>query len=172
MVRGKIVFPYLISFGRLWRGRPWRPALRRWVRSTPVMLSSSLAMERGAVSALATTHSRDIFSSFSSSPPQTLAAATRLFLLVAADRNPSVGGETKQLEWNHDVAAGSRGAYGGGDGRIRWMRGRMVPGKSSRRRRAVFSRSPAISASSAAASYLRSVGGARRVERRSAALVG
>jgi hypothetical protein len=43
-------------------------------------------MERGAVSALATTHSRDI-SSFSSSPPQTLAAATRLFLFVAADRN-------------------------------------------------------------------------------------
>jgi hypothetical protein len=50
-------------------------------------LSPSLAMERGAVSALATTHSRDIFSSFSSSPPQTLAAATRLFLFVAAGRN-------------------------------------------------------------------------------------
>jgi hypothetical protein len=51
------------------------------------MLSPSLAMEREAVPALATTHSRDIFSSFSSFPPQTLAAATRLFLFAAADRN-------------------------------------------------------------------------------------
>jgi hypothetical protein len=36
---------------------------------------------------MATTHSCDIFSSFSSSPPQTLAAATRLFLFVATDHN-------------------------------------------------------------------------------------
>jgi hypothetical protein len=46
--KGKTVIPRIILFGRLWRGRPWRPALRRRVRGTPVMPASSiLAVERG-----------------------------------------------------------------------------------------------------------------------------
>jgi hypothetical protein len=68
---GKIVFPPLILFWPLCRGRPWRPALRRRVRGTPVMAEALLAMERErSRSALASTTSMPSFPSSSSSSPQ------------------------------------------------------------------------------------------------------
>jgi hypothetical protein len=95
-----------------------------------------LAVERETASALATTHSRDIFSSFllfSSSNPSRRQSSVAFYR-----RRPqlSVAGETKQLEGNHDVGAGSIGANGRGEGRIQRRRGGMDPEKSSRRRRA------------------------------------
>jgi hypothetical protein len=54
--RDKNVIPYLILLWRLWRGRWWRPALRRWVRGTPVMVETRSWLWRED-EALAATHS-------------------------------------------------------------------------------------------------------------------
>jgi hypothetical protein len=89
--RGKTVIPHLILFGRLWRGRPWRPALRRRVQAAPVMEGPSMAMETGAHSAPS---SHPLPCIFSPSHPlrfgpilQTLAAARSSQLLPS--RYPS-----------------------------------------------------------------------------------
>jgi hypothetical protein len=73
--RGKTVIPRIILLRRLWRGRPWRPALHRRVRGTPVMAEPLSWLQREE-EALAATHSRAL-SSLPPSPPtllKTLAA--------------------------------------------------------------------------------------------------
>jgi hypothetical protein len=70
---GKIVFPPLILFLPLCRGWPWRPALRRRVRGTPVMV------EARSRSALASTTSMPSFPSSSSSSPQNPSRRRRPF---------------------------------------------------------------------------------------------
>jgi hypothetical protein len=61
---GKIVFPSLILLCRLWRGRPWRPALRRRVRGTPVMAESLAWLWREEQVGPSLHHPRAFFSPF------------------------------------------------------------------------------------------------------------
>jgi hypothetical protein len=60
--RATLYFRVSFCFQGLWRGRPWRPSLRRWVRGTPVIAEPSLG--HGERSDLAATHSRFLFFPF------------------------------------------------------------------------------------------------------------
>jgi hypothetical protein len=62
--RAKSYFRVSFCFQGLWRGRPWRPSLRRRVRGTPVIAEPSLGHGERGRSALAATHSRFIFFPF------------------------------------------------------------------------------------------------------------